>query len=190
MYIKLKLTTFKKKILPEINDQFAEQFKLENLEQLKEKIKEDLKNNLEQKAKEQMENVLIKQLIEQNPIDLPEILIKEQQQKLKENAIKRLQEYKVPLSEQEVFLKEKDSIFEKEAKESLHISYLMEQLIQDLEIKTTEEDIKKSLQESFPEKKPEEMERDLKKGKYWDNFLFNLTRKKVISYLMDQAKII
>lgn len=190
LHIQLQLTAFKKKVLPELDDHFAKQFKLENLEQLKERIKKDLKNNMEQKAKEQMENDLIKQLIEKNPVDLPEILIKEQKQKLKDNAIKRLQEYKMPLAEQEIFLKDKEPLFEKEAKESLHISYLMEQLIQDLKIKTTKEDIKKSLQESFPQKKPEDMEKELKKGKYWDNFLFNLTRKKVISHLMDQANII
>ena len=42
----------------------------------------------------------------------------------------------------------------------------MEQLIQDLKMKVTEENIQKSLQESFPTKKPEEMEKELKKGKY------------------------
>ena len=190
LHIKLQITAFKKKILPELNDEFAKNFKLDNLASLKEQVKKDLQKNLEQKAKEQMENDLIQQLIEKNPVDLPEVLIAKQKQKLKDNTIKRLEEYKMPLSEQEVFLKEKDSAFEKEAKDSLHISYLMEQLIQDLKIKTTEEDIRKSLTESFPTKKPEDMERELKQGKYWDNFLFNLTRKKVIAYLMDQAKII
>ena len=187
--IKLQITAFKKKVLPELNDEFAKQFKLKSLEQLKEQVKKDLKNNMEQKAKEKMENDLIQQLIEKNPVELPEVLIKEQKQKLKENTIKKLEEYKTPLPEQEIFLKEKDSIFEKEAKDSLHISYLIEQLIQDLKITITKEDINRSLQESFPTKKPEDMERELKKGKYWDNFLFNLTRKKVIAYLIDQAKI-
>lgn len=189
LHIKVKLTGFKNKQIPELNNELAKQFKLETLEKLKAQIKIDLKKNLEQKAREEMENNIVKQLVKKNPVELPEVLIKEQKQKLKENARKRLQEYKMPEAEQDAFLQEKDSVFEKEAKESLHSSYLMEQLIQDLKIKTTEEDIKKSLQESFPTKKPEDMEKELKKGKYWDNFIFNLTRKKVITYLIEKANL-
>lgn len=187
--VKVCLTAFKEKKLPALDDKLAHRFKLKTLEELKNRIKEDLKSNLKQKAQEDMENNVIQELVKKNPVQLPESLIKEQKQKLKDNARKRLEEYKMPPAEQEAFLNEKDSIFEKEAKNSLHSSYLMEQLIQDLKIKATEEDIKKSLQESFPTKKPEDMEKELKKEKYWDNFVFNLTRKKAISYLIEKANI-
>ena len=189
LHIKVQLTGFKNKQLPELDDELAKRFKLKTLEELKTKIKEDLKKNLDQKAKEEMENNVIKQLMEKNPVQLPESLIQEQKQKLKDNARKRLEEYKMPKAEQETFFQEKDTVFEQEAKESLHSSYLMKQLIQDLKMKVTKEDIQKSLQESFPTKKPEEMEKELKKGKYWDNFVFNLTRKKVISHLIEKANI-
>ena len=187
--MKVKLTGFKNQRLPELNDELAQRFKLETLKELKSRVKKDLKDNLEQKAKEEMENELVQQLVEKNPLEIPEVLIKEQSQKLKDNARKRLEEYKMPKAEQEAFIREKDSVFEKEAKKSIHSGYLMEQLIQDLKIKTTLEDIRRSLQESFPTKKPEDMEKELKKGKYWDNFVFNLTRKKVISYLIEKAHI-
>ena len=188
--INVKLILFKNKQVPDLNDEFAKRFKVDTVEELKLRIKEDIKNNLEQKSKEETENSIIKQLIEKNPLELPEILIKNQKEKLKENSRKRLEEYKMSKSEQEKFLQEKDSIFEKEAKDSLHCSYLMEKLIQDLKIKTTEEDIMQSLRESFPQKDPESMKKELKKGKYWDHFIFNLTRKKLISYLIEKAKII
>ncbi len=190
MRVKVKLKTFKNKKVPELNDELAKRFKLATLKELKAKVKEDLEKNLEQKAKEEMENNLVQKLAEKNPVEIPKVLIKEQKKKLKENARKRLEEYKMPAAEQETFLKDKDPVFEKEAKESLHISYLMEQLIHDLKIKVTEEDINKSLRESFPTKKPEDMKKKLKQDKYWDNFLFNLTRQKVIAYLIDKANII
>ncbi|MCZ0933304.1 MAG: trigger factor [Oligoflexia bacterium] len=188
--IKVKLTGFKDKKAPELNDELAKRFKVETLKALKERIKKDLKNNFEQKQKEEMENSLIQQLIEKNPVELPQTLIEDQKQRLKENAKKRLEEYKMPKAEQEVYLKEHDKEFEKEARSSLHISYIMEQLIKDLDIKTTQEDIKNSLKESFPTKAPEEMEKQLRKEKYWNNFLFNLTRKKLISQLIEKSKII
>ena len=188
--IKIKLISFKDKKIPELNDELAKRFKVENLKELKKRIQKDLKNNLEQKQKEEMENDLIQQLIEKNPVELPQALIEDQKQLLKKNAAKRLEEYKLSKTEQESYLKERDKTFEKEAKSSLHISYIMEQLIKDLDIKTTQEDITNSLKESFPTKTPEEMEKQLRKEQYWDNFIFNLTRKKLISQLIEKSKII
>lgn len=190
LHIKIKITGFKEKKIPELNNDLAKRFKLETFEDLKIGIKKDLKNNLEQQAKEELENNIIQQLVKHNPVELPEALIKDQKQKLKDNAMKKLEEYKMSKEERETFLKEKDSVFEKEARESLHSSYLVEQLIRDLKIETTQEDIKKSLQESFPTKKPEDMERELKEKNYWNNFIFNLTRKKVIDLLIKEANII
>ena len=137
-----------------------------------------------------MENNLVQQLVDKNPVELPQILIEDQKHRLKENALKRLEEYKMPKTEQSAYLKENDKKFEKEARFSLHISYIMEQLIEDLNIKTTQEDITNSLKESFPSKDSEEMEKQLRKEQYWDNFIFNLTRKKLISHLIEKSKII
>jgi len=189
LLIKIQIIGFKDKHVPDLNDDLAKRFKLKNLEELKNQIQKDLKSNLEKKVKEEMENDIIQKLMEKNPIELPVSLIKEQKKKLQDNSRKRLEEYKMSQVEQEAFIKEKDSIFEKEARDSLHLSYLFEQLIKDLKIKATEEDIKKSLEESFPKSKPEEMEKELKKGKYWNSFVFNLTRQKVISYLIEKANI-
>ena len=188
--IKIRLTGFKNKKIPELNDELAKRFKAENLKELKERVKKDLKDNLEQTQKEKMENSLIQQLIEKNPVELPQTLIEDQKQRLKQNAVKRLEEYKVTKEEQKTYLKEHDKEFEKEAKSSLHISYIMEQLIKDLEIKITQEDITNSLRESFPKKDSKEMENQLKKEKYWDSFVFNLARRKLISQLIEKSEII
>ncbi|MCY4321673.1 MAG: trigger factor [Bdellovibrionaceae bacterium] len=187
--IKVKLISFKDKKIPELNDELAKRFKVENLKELKEKIKIDLKANLKQTQKDKLENDLIKQLIDKNPVDLPEALIEDQKQRLKQNALKRLEEYKMPKAEQEIYLKKHDKEFNKEAKSSLHISYIMDQLIKDLDIKLFQDDINNSIKESFPKKDPKEMENQLKKERYWDNFLFNLTRKKLISKLIAESKI-
>lgn len=189
LLIKVKLTGFKNKQVPDLNDDLAKRFKLETLVELKNRIKKDLTANLEQKSKEELENNVILQLVEKNPVELPGTLVKEQKQKLQDNARKRLEEYKMPKDKQEVFIQEKATMFEKEARQSLHISYLMEKLIKELKVTTTKEDIQTSLKESFPTKSTQDMEKQLKKDQYWDSFIFNLTRKKVISYLIDKAYI-
>ena len=184
--VQLKVKSFKNKKVPELDDDFAKRFKVETLLELREKIKTDLKKNQEQKEKERMENHLMEQLIEKNPLELPQTLIASQKQELTKNIKKRLEEYKMSPEQQELYLKKHDQEIEKEAKVSLHSSYLLEQLIKDLKIELSLEDIQNSLQESFPNKKAEEMEQELKKGQYWNAFIFNLTRKKTISYLMEK----
>ncbi|MDE0092659.1 MAG: trigger factor, partial [Oligoflexia bacterium] len=131
--ITIQLIGFKDKKIPELNDELAKRFKVETLKELKERVKEDIKSNLEQKQKEEMENSLIQQLTEKNPIELPQTLIEEQKQRLKENARKKLEEYKMPKAKQEAYLQEHDKEFEKEARSSLHISYIMERLVKDLD---------------------------------------------------------
>ena len=78
----------------------------------------------------------------------------------------------------------------KKPEEVLHASYLVENLVKELNMKASDEDIKKSLTENFPMRKPEDMEKELKQNNYWNGFLFNLARQKTISYLIDEAKII
>ena len=187
--VKVKLIAFKNKKTSELNDEFAQKFKAANMKELKAKIKQDLKQNLEQKAQENLENHLLEQLAEKNPLELPEVLIEDQKQRLKENTKKHLQMYQVSPEDQELYLQKHEKEFQKEAEFSLHISYLVEKLIKDLNIKTSSEDITASLKESFPNKKPEDMEKELKKNKYWNQFLSHLTRKKLIAHLLENAKI-
>lgn len=189
LHIKAKLLAFKDKWIPDLNDELAQRFKSQTLEELKMKIKEDLTKKLKKEAEEKLNNSLIRELIKKNPLEIPEVLIKRQKQKLKENVRKSLEGHKTK-EEQDAFLQKEDSVFEKQAKENLHSSYLMEQLIEDLQIKATEEDIKKFLKEAFPQERPEDVEKRLKGNKNWSNVIFNVMRRKVITYLMEKAKIV
>ena len=186
---KVKLLSFKVKKLPVIDDEFAKKFKAKDLEDLKARIKEDLKKNTEQKEKEKLENSLLEKLVEKNPLELPKSLLEDQKERLKENTKKNLEVYKFSPSDQEIYLKKHEKEFEKEAQFSLHVSYLFEKLIQQLKMNLSPEEIEKSLKESFPNKASKEMEENLKKSHHWNQFLFHLKRKKVISYLLEKSII-
>ncbi len=186
--VKVKIKSLKIKETPDLNDELAKKFKIETLKQLKDKIREDLEENNKQRAKEGMENEIITKLVESNPFtDIPKSLIEKQKERLIENAKKRLKEYGMKPHEEEVWIKKQDSTFEKEAKFSIQSGYLIEKLIEDLKLQINKEDIEKSLRESFPGKEVNEMEQELKKHNYWNQFLFNLSRQKVISFLIEKA---
>ena len=174
---------------PEINEEFLKRFNVQTIDELKKRIKKDLKELNEQKAKEKTENELVEQLVKENPVTLPESLVEEQKESLKNNARKRLEEYGIKGVEQTKWLEDKAVEFEKEARFSTHSNYLIDALIKDLKMVPSEQDIETSLQESFPNKKPSEMKKELQKGQYWNYFIFNLTRKKVVDYLIKEAEI-
>lgn len=184
----VKIKSLKRKDLPKKDDEFAKKFKIDTFKELEIKVRKDLEDLNLQKSQEKREDEVISKLVEANPLDLPQTLIEDQKKKLIGNAKKRLEGYKLTPQQQDAWVKEQDKHFEKEAKLSLHASYLIEKLIEDLKIKTTPEDIEKSLKESFPDKKPEDMEKELKQKNYWQGFLFNLTRKKVIDQLLEFSK--
>ncbi|MGI9549545.1 MAG: trigger factor [Bdellovibrionales bacterium] len=188
--MKVKIKALKVKEVPPLDDALAERFKIKTLKELKEKIHKDLEDTQQQKAKESMENEIVTQLVENNPItNIPQSLIEDQKKSLITNARKRLEDYGMNAQQQEVWIKEQDAQFEQEARFNIHSGYLLEQLMQDLKLQTTPEDIQKALQESFPSKNPEDMKKDLQKHNYWNQFLFHLNRKKVISYLIEKATV-
>lgn len=189
IHLKVKVKAIKKKELPEFNDEFAKKFKVGTFVELKQKIKKDLEENTKQKVKESVENQVITKLVEANPVDIPQSLTQKQKLALIENSKKRLSQYGMDPKEQMNWVKENENAFEKEALFSLKSSYLVDKLIQDLKIDASEEDIEKSLKESYPSKTPEEMKKELQKHNYWSHFLFNLKRQKVIHFLIEKAKV-
>ena len=123
---KVKLLSFKSKKLPLIDDEFAKKFKVQDLKELTKRVEEDLKKNLEQKEQEKLENSLLEKLVEQNPLELPLALLEDQKERLQENTKKNLEAYKLSPTDQELYIKKHEKEFQKEAKFSLHISYLVE----------------------------------------------------------------
>lgn len=189
LLIKVTLTAFKQKEVPKLDDDLAKKFHILSLKELKQKVSQDLENNLKQKNKEKLETDLILQLIKSNPLDLPQSLIHKQKKQIQDITIKKLNEHKMSLEKQENFLKEKDSEFEKQAKESLHISYLVEQLIQDLNFQVTQKDQDQALEAAILGKTAQEAKKELQSKNRLDSFMFNLTRQKLIQHLVDKAHI-
>ena len=173
--------------LPELNDEFAKRFKMTSMDELKKKIREDIQNVRESQAKEDRENQLVDKLVEANPLELPESLILDHQKSLMDNSRQQLKRYGMTNEQQETWIKEREADFKKEARRSLHSSYLFDELIKKLKVELSEKDIEKSLKESFPSKPPKEMQEELKKQNYWQQFTFNLTRKKLLDHLLEKS---
>lgn len=88
---KVSLQEIKEKVFPELNDDFARGFGLENLAELEEKIRENYRAQEMSRIEGDVRERLMKALIARNPIEVPESMIARQLDYMLGNIRRRLQ---------------------------------------------------------------------------------------------------
>ncbi len=85
------LNEIKRKELPELNDEFAQQFgEFENVEQLREKMTEYHQQHEQNRIDMEQRERVIQALIEKNPLDVPESMVRRQAEQMLQNLKNRL----------------------------------------------------------------------------------------------------
>lgn len=85
------LKEVKHKELPELNDEFAQQFgEYETMEQLRSKMTEYLEKQETERIENELKERVIQSLIEKNPLDIPQSMVKRQLDHMLENLKNRL----------------------------------------------------------------------------------------------------
>ncbi|MGL5259019.1 MAG: trigger factor [Lachnospiraceae bacterium] len=89
---KVVVKEIKEKILPELNDEFAEEVsEFDTLDAFKEDIKAKLLETKETEAKHAKEDAVIEAIIEASEMDIPEAMIETQQRQLMDDFAQRIQ---------------------------------------------------------------------------------------------------
>lgn len=85
------LKEIKRKELPELNDEFAQQFgEFETVEQLREKMSEYHQKHEQDRIEHEVRERVIQALIEKNPIEVPQSMVKRQTEQMLDNLKNRL----------------------------------------------------------------------------------------------------
>ena len=90
---KVTVHEIKKKVLPELNDDFVKEQKIENvstIEELKNYTKENLLKKKEEKAKEDAETALMDKLAELTEVEIPEVMTKSEIDSMVQNMEQRM----------------------------------------------------------------------------------------------------
>ncbi|MDD5686845.1 MAG: trigger factor [Elusimicrobia bacterium] len=182
----IKIKSIKKKVLPEVNDEFAKDFGHENVSQLKEKIKEDIIKTEEEKTRQDMESQIIESLLKSNDFPVPETLVEYELN----NMIDRTKQYLVSNHSfnQEEFEKSIPAMRDKyktDAEKTVHSSYLLSKIIKNENINVDEDEINKKIEEiSGGDKKVAENYQ-----KYREYLSLQIKEKKLFDFLLENAKI-
>lgn len=193
-------TEEKEKVLPKLDDEFAKDLGFENLDKLKEAMKQNLKTKLEQDSEADLEVQIIDKLLDNMDFEVPESLVNSEKERLIKDADMRIK-YMEALQKKEnpdkkFALEEKDkkeleeNAF-KQAVRQVKAFFILDKIAHTEKIYLKEEEIDKYVESLAAQykKTKDEIKSYLEKGHGMDELAVNMRNKKVMEFLLKEAKV-
>lgn len=190
----------KEKVLPKLDDEFAKDLGFENLEKMKEAIRGNLKARLEQENEADLEVQVIDALLASMDFEVPETLVNSERERLMKDVDMRikymeaLQKKENPDKKFNLEEKDKKELEENALKQALRqvkAFFIMDKIAQAEKIYLKEEEMDKYIDELAAQykKTKEEIKSYLEKGHGMDELAVNMRNKKVMEFLLKEAKV-
>ncbi len=178
----IKVLTIKRKILPELNDEFAKDIEYDSVEDLRQKVADELKKKILKENNEMLRNAIIEQLIKVNPLEIPSSMSKNYAEQMAKNYA---ESYKMDINKV-------ISIYEKMAEHQLKSHYILTEIKQIEKIEITDFDKEKIIKEAAENLK---MEIDKYKELYKkqiesEDFKYAAEEKKLFELIKKSSKFI
>jgi trigger factor len=190
----------KETLLPKLDDDFAKDLGLENLEKLKSAIRQDLKQRLEQEAQADLEIQIINQLVDGMNFEIPESLIKAEKERLIKDANNRFMymqaiqkkqgsDKKFSLTDKDK--KELEQNAEKQALRQVKAFFILDKIAQAEKICLKEDDIERRIEEMATQykKQKEEVRKLLENAHALDEMAVNIRNARVMQFLLKEARV-
>jgi trigger factor len=189
---KTKLTELKKRVLPEVNDEFAKSVgPYENLKALRDAITADFEQREGKRVADDLKNRLMKVLVDANPVPVPKSLLGEQKKALIEDMQKRMEQQGLGNDSYEEYKEKWDKDFEQTASYMIQSSFLIDKIAAEHNLKATASDLEKKMQEFAAQTgidagRVHEFYGDQERR---SRLMYQVTEEKVLELLMSKAKI-
>ncbi|MEW6057151.1 MAG: trigger factor [Bdellovibrionota bacterium] len=183
---------FKKKQLPELDDEFAKRFKLESRLELRKKVFESMKEERAQNSREKVKEDVLNALIKQNAFEVPQGVVQSQIEYLmRENASYLKQNGFTEKMIRDYFEKNLESLRSR-AEDQVRASLVLDRIADEQDLKPEEKDLELEYQKMAervnlkPEQVKELYERDENAMR---QLRFRIKEDRAIEYLLSQVKI-
>ena len=189
---KVTLVGLKKKVLPELNDEFVKTLGgPASLEELKKTISEDMSKGEEKRIQDAFKNRLLKKLVDQNPVEVPASLLKEQKESLIADFKKRMSEQGMSEADFLDYTQKWEKDFEKTASEMIQSSFLIDEIARKHELVANREDVDQKLAEYAKQNGIEEskLREFYSKPESASRLAYMITEEKVVAKLISTAKV-
>lgn len=191
----VKLLGIREKVLPEINDEFASNIsEFETLADLKKDIKAKILAQKEKEAALDLENALVGAIVKNATVDVPKAMVDSQIDREIQDMSQRLAYQGLRLEDYLAYMGTTMEQFrasrEKQAKEQVKTSLVMEEIIKVEGIKVLQKDIKEKVKQiaEATNRNVTDVEREMQEGQ--EEFLKNtILSEKVIKHLKELNNI-
>ncbi|KAA0258635.1 trigger factor [Deferribacter autotrophicus] len=191
---KISVKEVKRKVEPELNDDFAKDVdeECETLEDLKAKVRKDLEEETEQIAKENLYDKIIEKLIEENPFDVPDTLVRDQAERLATQTLQQYQ-YMYGVNPDQLGLN-KDKLIEEYwnlAEKQIKSALILNKIAEKEKIEVTDEEVDKKIEELANKLKRnvDEYKKELERFGGINNLKNNILTDKIFEFLFSKNKI-
>jgi len=189
-HFKLHLKGLKKKLIPELNEDFAKEVGSQTVDELRGKVKADLERAEKNKAQVEERDGLFKALIERNPFEVPKAMVERAIDSMLEGAMRQMARSGLDVRNLGLdFMRLRDEMRERAVQE-VKGTLLLESIAQKENIQAGDEDVEKKIEELATEAgQPVATVR-----KYFKNpddrlgLSLRLREEKTIEFLKAQAK--
>lgn len=190
----------KEKVLPKLDDEFAKDLGFENLEKLNETIRQSLRQRLKEESEADLEMQVINQLVDGMNFDIPGSLVNSEKERLMKDVNARLaymealQKRQNPDKKLELADKDKKELevnSEKQAARQVRAFFILDKIAQAEKIYLRSEEIEKRIEEMAGQykKTKNEVRRYLEKNHLLDEIAVNMRNRKVMEFLLKEARI-
>ena len=190
---KVTVKEIKRKELPELDDEFAQQFgEYDTMEELRAKMIEYHEKHEKERIDNELKERVIQALIKKNPLDVPESMVKKQLDYMFENLKNRLKSQQMSLEMMGLDAESFRARFRDDAVDKVKGGLLLMALVEKENISVSDEDLA-SHYEKIAAGNPEMLERI--KTYYSSNqnaknsIISEIKEDKAISYLIDHAVV-
>jgi len=193
----------KEKVLPKLDDEFAKDAGFESLDKLKDAVRQNLKTKMEQESDADLEAQVIDRLLDSMDFEVPETLVNSEKERLMKDADMRIK-YMEALQDQDsakafaessknkrqsAFLLEENA--HKQALRQVKAFFILDKVAASEKIYLKEEELDKYIEGLAVQykKTKDEIKGYLEKGHGMDELAVNMRNKKVVEFLLKEAKI-
>jgi len=181
----ITLKEIRKKIMPDLNDEFVKKFGSNSVDEFKEKIKSQILFSKQQEENKRIEESFIDELIEKNNIPVPRTMLKNEAEHIKEQTARYYEMYG-----QKIDLSKMEDNFLKSAEKNIKAYYILNEIIKVEHLEATEEEFDKKLDKDVEKNK----ERFAEIKSYYETnktkIMHSISQEKVFQFLKDSAKLV
>lgn len=187
----VKVVEVKRRVLPDLDDQFAKDLGVESLEAMREQFKEHLTSNQERQVRDDSLEKIYTELIEKNEFELPETMVRRVQAQMLHEHTERLRSLGFNLEDLGEDPREYVVRTRENAERLLRVMMLNQAIAEKEKIEATDEDMDKAIEKRAQQegRRALAIRANLEAHKQLDEFRDDLKYDLVNDFLLGKAEI-